>query len=153
MPMTAYAACPKSIAGSYVTYGAKSNPDSANAQAALATFGPIPRGGYGAVSFDKAAYSEVDGNGSLSGKYFSETISVGRYYYDGKCFGYFWTATSGSGGATLDLNFLYVSDGGAQIVVTFGPRGVAKDSAGNPLGIPNEWSDGGNPGFSILRKQ
>jgi len=147
--------CPTSIAGNYVFYGAKYNPTGfSNELGALETLATIPKGAnFGTVSLVRPSYSETDATGNLSGKHYpsDSPLPYGQYSYNGKCFGYLVTNNSDDAN-TLDIQFMYVSDGGAQIVLTFGPKGVAKDPAGNPI-IPPTWTKGGDPGVFFLRKQ
>jgi hypothetical protein len=151
---TANAVCPTSIAGNYIFYGAKSNPTDSFSLGSLATLGAIPKGSsYGPIYVARGMGSGTDDSGSLSGHYSPSDapVQIGQYSYNAKCFGLFLTPNSDDA-STWDVHFMYVSDSGAQIQMTFGPAGVAKDSAGNPL-IPSTWTKGGNPGVFFLRKQ
>ena len=57
----AYAACPKSVAGSYVVYGNKASPSVVSARVGLITFGAMTNN-IGVVSGRNLTYNEISTN-------------------------------------------------------------------------------------------
>jgi len=154
LPLAAEAACPKSIAGSYIIYGTKSSPTIVSGRAGLLTLG-APSSGVGFVSSVTFIYNDiVSGSDSVSGETSPAAQNAARYTYDGRCQGYVWQ-TDEEDPSKLQVDFLLVSDSGAQIVIVDGPTGVAKNSAGNPVTpLPTSWQNSsGQTGVLTLRKQ
>lgn len=151
----AYAACPKSVAGSYVVYGNKASPSVVSARGGLITFGAMTNN-IGVLSGRNFIYNEIStNNGSTvtGGLELSEKRTP-KYTYDGKCYGYVWQPAD-SDSSKLEVSFFFVSDSGAQIVIIDGPTDVVKDSSGNPITpLPTSWqTDIGDVGVVTLRKQ
>ena len=151
-PLAAHA-CPKSLVGNYVVYGTKSSPSWNDARAGLVSVGPIS-GGVGSITAQSFVYSGSGTDGSHSGDRNEVAGIAARYTYDGKCAGYLWQPDEDDD-SKLQVQFFYVSDKGAQIVLIDGPTGVAKNSAGNPvLPLPTEWENrDSESGITIFRKQ
>lgn len=154
LPIAAEAACPKSIAGSYIVYGSKSSPTLVSGRGGVVTLGALSSG-VGSVSSAVFIYNDiVSGSDSVSGEMSPAVPNAARYTYDGRCQGYVWQ-TDEEDSSKLQVDFLFVSDSGAQIVIVDGPTGVAKNSAGNPVTpLPTSWQNpSGQTGVIVLRKQ
>jgi len=149
----AYAACPKSVAGSYVLYGNKSGDNYVSSRGGLITFGPTTNS-IGSVTGQVFVYSEIGtGSGSVTGE-LQLAQSGPKYTYDGKCFGYLWQP-SDSDKTKLQIDFFFVSDSGTQIIIIDGPNDISQNSAGNPLTpLPSTWEAASTQtGVTTLRKQ
>lgn len=154
LPLAAEAACPKSIAGNYVIHGTKSSPTLVSGRAGTLSLGAVASG-VGSVSPGAFVYNDiVSGSDSVSGEMSPAVPNAARYTYDGRCQGYVWQ-TDEEDPSKLQVDFLFVSDSGAQIVIVDGPTGVAKNSAGNPVTpLPTSWQNpSGQTGVLNLRKQ
>jgi len=153
LPVVAEAACPRSISGNYVAYGTKSSPTLVSARGGLVTFGALSSG-VGAVSGTGFVYSEIAVDGNVVSGELGAVGNILRYTYDGRCQGYAWQTDEGDP-SKLQVDFLFVSDSGAQIVIVDGPMGVARNSAGNPVTpLPSTWQNSsGQTGVITLRKQ
>ena len=152
LPLLAEAACPRSISGNYVAYGTKSSPTLVSSSGGLVTFGTLSSG-VGTVSGTVFVYNEIAVDGNVVSGELGAVGNTLRYTYDGRCQGYAWENDEDP--SKLQVDFLFVSDSGAQIVVVEGPRGVAKNSAGNPVTpLPSTWQNSsGQTGVLTLRKQ
>ena len=151
-PVLAEAACPRSIAGRYVIYGGKVGPTLSSARAGLITVSPLS-GSIGTITVGRFVYNEVGSAGApLTGES-SPGGDIIRYTYDGNCFGYVWQQDENDS-SKVEVEFLFVSDSGAQIVLIEGPI-VQKDSAGNPvLPLPTRWEQPEqDSGVVVFRKQ
>ena len=153
LPLLAEAACPRSISGNYVAYGTKSSPTLVSARGGLVTFGALSSG-VGSVSGASFLYNDITVDSNVVSGEFDAVGNTVRYTYDGRCQGYVWQ-TDEEDPSKLQVEFLFVSDSGAQIVILDGPRGVAKNSAGNPVTpLPSTWQNSsGQTGVTTLRKQ
>jgi hypothetical protein len=150
----AYAACPKSVAGSYVVYGNKASPSIVSARGGLITFGAMTNN-TGVISSQIFIYNEISTNSGSTVTGELDLFQTGpKYTYDGKCYGYVWQPAD-SDSSKLEVSFFFVSDSGAQIVVIDGPTDVVKNSAGNPITpLPTSWqTEIGDVGVVTLRKQ
>jgi len=158
-PLTAQAACPKSVAGSYVYYGNKASPSRVFLPGGMATFGTLTN----AIGIISSLYSirNVISSDSpaVRGSLKIGATGSSKYTYDGKCFGYLW-GPSDSDSSKLEISYFFVSDSGMQIVLFDGPTGIAKDSSGNPQQpLPTTWANDiiqtgiEEVGVIILRKQ
>jgi hypothetical protein len=152
-PLAVQAACPRNIAGSYVAYGTKSGSTQISARAGLLTLGTLSSG-VGSISTSGFVYNDITDDRVVSGESEPPMPNVVRYTYDGRCQGYVWQ-TDENDPSKLQVDFFFVSDSGAQIVLVEGPTGVAKNAAGNPVTpLPASWQNSsGQTGLIILRKQ
>ena len=150
----AHAACPKSVAGSYVVYGNKTSPRIVSVRGGLITFGAMTNN-IGLISSQIFISNEIstDSGSTVTGE-LAPPQTGPKYTYDGKCSGYVWQ-TADSDSSKLEVSFFFVSDSGAQIVIIDGPTDVVKDSSGNPITpLPTSWqTDIGDVGVVTLRKQ
>lgn len=150
-----YAACPKSVAGSYVVYGNKASPSIVSVRGGLITFGAMANN-VGVISGQNFIYNEISTNSgsTVTGELRPSATGGPKYTYDGKCYGYVWQPAD-SDSSKLEVSFFFVSDSGAQIVIIDGPTDVVKNSSGNPITpLPTSWqTDIGDVGVVTLRKQ
>ena len=156
LPLTAQAACPKSVAGNYVVYGNKASPSIVSARGGLITFSAMTNN-IGVISSQIFISNEIstDSSSTVTGELQLSEKGTPKYTYDGKCFGYVWQ-TADSDSSKLEVSFFFVSDSGAQIVLIDGPTDVVKNSAGNPITpLPTSWqtTDIGDVDVLTLRKQ
>jgi len=156
LPLTAQAACPKSVAGNYVVYGNKASPSIVSARGGLITFSAMTNN-IGVISSQIFISNEIstDSSSTVTGK-LAPSQAGPKYTYDGKCFGYVWQPADSDDSSKLKVSFFFVSDSGAQIVLIDGPTDVVKNSAGTPITpLPTSWqtTDIGDVGVITLRKQ
>jgi len=151
-PVFVEAACPRSIAGRYVLYGGKVGPNLSSARAGMITASPLS-GSIGTITVGRFVYNEVGSTGAALIGELSPGGDIIRYTYDGNCFGYVWYQDENDS-SKVEVEFLFVSDSGAQMVLIEGPIGQ-KDSAGNPgLPLPTRWEQPEQgSGVVVFRKQ